>query len=543
MPANRLVLVLNIKLAFAQTNPVVGDFSGNASEICDIMTQAAQQGVELLVFGELALSGYPLGDFSYRSDLVEQSVAALSSILEHSSSLSNLTTVLGHVSLATAQVPKIQVSKAIAHNSASVISSGKLIARYDKMRLPNYDVFDDWRNFVPGDQEVIFEISGHKIAIAICEDIWGDPDRGERLRSRGVELVVVPNGSPFTRGKGLQRLDAARRFAKGMYLAYVNLSGGQDELVFDGSSFLIDPSGRVLSQAGMETGLFLCQENKVIESTADEALWNVLVVGLRDYLRKTGQKKVVLGLSGGIDSALCAALAVEALGPENVLGVALPSRYSSDHSLEDAEQLAENLGIEYRIVPIDKAHLALESMVDLTGLAGENVQARLRAVLLMAISNSEGHLLLTTGNKSEIAVGYSTIYGDSAGGFAPIKDLFKTDVWRMANYCNKRASKNLIPESSITKAPSAELRPGQVDQDSLPDYETLDRILALLIEEGRTVAEVSAAGFELDLVKQVDQLVQRAEWKRSQGAIGTKVSPVAFGRGRRVPLTTRFETR
>ena len=533
--------MLNIKLAFAQTNPVVGDFANNAREICDLMTQAANQGIDLLIFGELALCGYPMGDFSYRADLVAQCDLALEGIVTHSKELRGLTVVVGHIALARGTKPQGQVSAAIAHNSASVVSEGRVLGRYDKMQLPNYDVFDDWRNFVPGHEELILDIKGHKVALAICEDIWDSPQRGAQLRAKGVDLVVVPNGSPFTVGKNAERLKAASSFAKGMHLAYGNLSGGQDELVFDGQSFLIEPSGELLFRASFEPGLYPAISGSIDSTSNDELLWKTLVAGLRDYLAKTGQTKVVLGLSGGIDSALSCALAVEAVGPKNVLGIGLPSRYSSDHSLSDAKQLAENLGIEYRVVPIDPAHAALEGMIALDGLAGENVQARIRAVVLMGISNAEGYLLLTTGNKSELAVGYSTIYGDSAGGFAPIKDLLKTDVWRMARYCNERAGLELIPTQSIVKAPSAELRPGQVDQDSLPDYQTLDAILRMLIEQGRTLAEVVSSGFNSATVSEVDQMIQRAEWKRSQGAIGTKVSAVAFGRGRRVPLTTRFE--
>ncbi len=533
--------MLNIKLAFAQTNPVVGDFANNGREICELMSKAHNSGVELLVFGELALSGYPMGDFSYRADLVAQSQLALDEIVKHSSTLSGLTSVIGHIALATSQGPRNQVSMAIAHNSASVIADGSVIGRYDKQLLPNYDVFDDWRNFVPGTSELVFEVSGHKVGVAICEDIWGSMEQSQRLAALGVDLLVVPNGSPFTQGKNLQRRKAAAAFGKGMFVAYANLSGGQDELVFDGHSFVLDRDGALLFEAGSDAGLVEFVRGVIDQSGEDERLWQALVTGLRDYLRKTRQPKVILGLSGGIDSALSAALAVAAVGPENVLGVALPSRYSSDHSLADAEKLARNLGIAYRVVPIDPAHTAFESMIELPGLAGENVQARIRAVVLMGISNAEGYLLLTTGNKSELAVGYSTIYGDSAGGFAPIKDLFKTDVWRMARYFNQRSGREVIPSESIEKAPSAELRPGQLDQDSLPDYESLDAVLKLLIEEGKTIQEVVNSGFAAELVQEIDKLVQRAEWKRSQGAIGTKVSEVAFGRGRRVPLTTRFE--
>lgn len=533
--------MLNIKLAFAQTNPVVGNYEANSREIQALMSQAHKAGVELLIFGELALCGYPMGDFTLRRDLVERSELFLQQIVDYSASLPGLTLVVGHIRLAENLRQSIQASEAIAHNSATVFSGGLVLGQYDKQRLPNYDVFDDWRNFVPGAAELIVEISNHKVAILICEDIWGDRARAQKLAAQGVELLVVSNGSPFTTSKSIERLEASRAYGEGMHLAYVNLAGGQDELVFDGHSFLINESGELLFRASNEPGLFFVEAGKIEDVGRDEELWQTLVTGLRDYLVKTSQNRVVLGLSGGIDSALTAALAVEAVGSENVLGVGLPSRYSSDHSLTDAEAVARNLGIEYRVIPIEPAHSAVESMLELPGLAGENVQARIRALVLMGISNAEGRLLLTTGNKSEVAVGYSTIYGDSAGGFAPIKDLFKTDVWRMSRYCNLRAGAEVIPEASINKAPSAELRPGQKDQDSLPEYAILDQVLKLLIEEKLTVQEIVVQGFASSLVVEIDQMVQRAEWKRSQSAIGTKVSKVAFGRGRRVPLTTRFD--
>ena len=455
--------------------------------------------------------------------------------------LAPLTIVLGHVSQGVS-APDVQASYATAYNSATVFSAGKVIGRYDKRYLPNYDVFDDWRNFIPGTSDLVFEVKGQKVAVAICEDIWHPASsQPETLAKQGVTLVAVPNGSPYVRDIQSRRRRAARDFQQGFAVAYANLSGGQDELVFDGDSFLMDAGGNELFRAGMSPGLYLADKAVLPEVLDDdpERLYDALVVGLRDYCHKTGQEKLVLGLSGGIDSALTAAIAVAALGPESVLGVALPSRHSSEHSLADAEQLANNLGCEYRVIEIEPAHSAFEQMVKLEGLAGENVQARIRAVTLMGISNSEGRLLLTTGNKSEIAVGYSTMYGDSAGGFAPIKDVLKTDVWRLARWLNAQG-KELIPTSSIEKPPSAELSPGQLDSDSLPDYGLLDDILRLLIEKTATVEEVVALGFDADLVSQIDSKVRAAEWKRSQAAIGTKTTLVAFGSGRRVPLTTRF---
>ena len=528
-----------IKVGLAQTNPVVGDYQHNSAEVLKMMADAHAQGLDLIVFGELALNGYPLGDLSYRRDVISSGEAALTGIIAASASFPNLTVVLGHAALAETVGPKNQVAKAIAHNSATAFRGGQVIGRYDKQRLPNYDVFDDWRNFVPGQGELIFEVGETKCAIAICEDIWEEePTRSEQLRSQGVGLLVVSNGSPYTRNKSLERREAAKHFAQGMSVAYVNLSGGQDELVFDGDSFILDSAGNEILTAGLDTGLYVSSSNQSAEGM--NKLFNVLVVGLRDYVKKTGQSKVVLGLSGGIDSALCAAIATDAVGKENVLGVLLPSRYSSDHSIEDAKQLAKNLGIKHRVVPIDPAHSTFESMLELNDLASENIQARIRAVILMGISNSEGYLLLSTGNKSEIGVGYSTIYGDAAGGFAPIKDVYKTDVWALARHYNEIHGSPLIPENSISKAPSAELRPGQVDQDSLPDYAVLDAILEQLIELNSTIEEAVLRGFDLETVERVDKMVRAAEWKRSQGAIGTKTTVLAFGRGRRVPLTTRF---
>jgi len=535
------VVVPEIKVGLAQTNPVVGDYQNNALDILRLMGEAHASGVQLLVFGELALNGYPLGDLSYREDVIASGEAKLEEIVRESKSYPALTVVLGHASLAKGPKLGIQSSDAIAHNSATVFRAGLVIGRYDKQRLPNYDVFDDWRNFIPGNQELIFEVSGTKCAVAICEDIWEkDSARSSSLKAAGVDYLVVPNGSPYTRDKSKQRREAATSFANGMNLAYVNLSGGQDELVFDGDSFLMDAQGNEVISAGINPGLYQVGNAGNISQDPYEKLFEVLVIGLRDYLNKTGQKKVVLGLSGGIDSALCAAIAKEAVGSANVTGVLLPSRYSSDHSLSDAEQLAKNLQIDYRTIPIEPAHRAFESSLKLSELAQENIQARIRAVILMGISNSEGHLLISTGNKSEVAVGYSTMYGDAAGGFAPIKDVYKTDVWKLAETYNKLNGSEVIPQNSISKPPSAELRPGQLDQDSLPDYQLLDSVLELLIEGKKTVAQVVAAGFDSSIVNRIDKMVRASEWKRSQGAIGTKTTEIAFGRGRRVPLTTRF---
>lgn len=534
----------SIKVAFAQTNPVVGDVSHNLEQLLKFAELAAGN-TDVLVSGELALSGYPLGDLSYREDVIDQSKAAVTKLVAASSEpkFSELYFVVGHATMASTKLTHIQSSKAIAHNSASVIHNGELIGTYHKQILPNYDVFDDWRNFVPGNQELFFDVRGTTCALAICEDIWDASSiRPAALRAAGVELLIVPNGSPYTRQKPIERRLAAAGFQDGFALAYANLSGGQDELVFDGGSFLLDSSGSEIQRAPFEEGCFWERNQDLAAIAAGDlaTLWRVLVTGLRDYCRKTGQTKLLIGLSGGIDSALAAAIAVEAIGAANVIGVALPSRFSSEHSIDDAKQLAANLKMEIRQIPIEPVHKAFESAMRFSDLAGENLQARIRAVLLMGISNSENALLLSTGNKSEIAVGYSTMYGDSAGGFAPIKDLFKTDVWKVSRWLNERGDKELIPSNSITKEPSAELRAEQVDTDSLPDYQVLDEVLALLIEQSATIEQVVAQGHNAELVERIEALVRASEWKRSQGAIGTKTTSVAFGTGRRVPLTTRF---
>ncbi len=539
-----------LRLAVAQTNPVVGDFASNLETALNLMSEASAKGVDLLVFGELSLTGYPLGDLSYRQDIVAASERSLAELVRRSSesSIGDLTVIVGCVTLAAKESKPsgAQRSAAIAHNSVVAFRGGAELGRYHKRLLPNYDVFDDWRNFVPGESPLAIEIHGKRVAVYICEDIWGvEKPFAQELTDLAPELVVAVNGSPFTLGKELERRDVARSFANGIPILYSNLLGGQDELVFDGDSFLLDAVGTEVFCAETISGVSEATQappplTPVSAAASLEKIWQMLVMGLRDYCLKSGQSRVVLGLSGGIDSAVTATLAVDALGSSSVLGVSLPSRYSSEHSREDAAILAERLGIEFRTIPIEGMHRTVSETIELSGVADENAQARIRALLLMGIANQESRMLLSTGNKSEIAVGYSTIYGDAAGGFAPLKDVYKTLVWRLARWRNETAGVDLIPQSSISKAPSAELRPGQVDQDSLPEYSVLDEILESLIEMNHTVAEVSASGHDRELVARVDGLVRAAEWKRSQGAIGTKITRVAFGSGRRVPIATRF---
>jgi NAD+ synthase (glutamine-hydrolysing) len=457
--------------------------------------------------------------------------------------------VVGHPALA-----KNPTSWAIGQNCASLIFDGKVQASYAKHHLPNYSVFDEYRVFVPGDQLLTFEIDGLRFATVICEDIWQSGGPVSQIASHNVDLTLVLNGSPFERSKTDTRLELVSQLAskQSTAVAYVNLVGGQDDLVFDGNSFVIDAGGKEIARAKQfDTDLLVVEiESKnsikpVTESTKTQTdlaqVWNALVLGVRDYVRKNGFKSVVLGLSGGIDSAVCASIAVDAIGAKNVFGVSLPSKYSSDHSLSDAALLAKNTGLIYSTEPIEPYVQQFVEKLKLQGLAAENLQARIRAVVLMAKSNTDGHLLLSTGNKTELAVGYSTIYGDAAGGYAPIKDVEKTLVWDLARYRNELATKQggipPIPEASISKPPSAELRPDQLDQDSLPDYAVLDRILELHIEQRMSESEIIAQGLDATTVESVIRLVSISEWKRRQSAIGPRITKLAFGRERRLPIT------
>ncbi|MFM1784861.1 MAG: hypothetical protein RLZZ579_1138, partial [Actinomycetota bacterium] len=537
--AIRLVDVTELRIALAQTNPRVGDYAGNSEVIREFIASAAKSGSDLVVFGELALTGYPPGDLAFRSDVLESADQALRSIVEYSRGFPGLTVVLGHIRKAATSS-----HWAKAHNSATVFRNGIVLGTYDKRELPNYDIFDDVRIFIPGTEELIFDVNGTKCAVMICEDIWRPGSRLSALKEAGVELVVSPNGSPWESGKPEKRYEVSKAFtSQGLALAYVNLVCGQDDLVFDGNSFLISGSGKIeITGKSFEVDLAISDAKAASKEEQGELqqIFNAIKLGITDYVKKTGHKGVVVGLSGGIDSALVATLAVLSLGKDNVIGVRMPSRFSSKHSLQDAQDLADRLEIDLRTHEIDGAHKAFEQTLDLSPIAGENIQARIRAVILMAVSNNENLLVLNTGNKSEVAVGYSTIYGDSIGAYAPLKDLYKTDVWRLAAWINKQMDSELIPESSIMKAPSAELRPDQVDTDSLPEYQVLDAILRQLIEEHATISEVVNLGFDKELVMRVDKMVRAAEWKRSQAPIGPRLSKVSFGRGRRVPLATKF---
>ena len=540
-----------LRLAMAQINPTVGDLAGNSTQILEKVQQAQDLGSNLVLFPELALTGYPIEDLALSKDFLNDSGKALEALAKELAKRGqgHIRVVVGHPALA-----KNPTSWAIGQNCASLIFDGNVRASYAKHHLPNYSVFDEYRVFVPGDELLTFEIDGLRFATVICEDIWQSGGPVSQIASHDVDLALVLNGSPFERSKTDTRLELVSELAskQSTAVAYVNLVGGQDDLVFDGNSFLIDAAGKEIARAKQfDTDLLVVEiESKnsikpVTQSTITQTdlaqVWHALVLGVRDYVRKNGFKSVVLGLSGGIDSAVCASIAVDAIGAKNVFGVSLPSKYSSDHSLSDAALLAKNTGLVYSTEPIEPYVEQFVEKLKLQGLAAENLQARIRAVILMAKSNTDGHLLLSTGNKTELAVGYSTIYGDAAGGYAPIKDVEKTLVWDLARYRNELATKQgntpPIPEASISKPPSAELRPDQLDQDSLPDYAVLDRILDLHIEQRMSESEIIAQGLDATTVESVIRLVSISEWKRRQSAIGPRITKLAFGRERRLPIT------
>ena len=540
-----------LRLAMAQINPTVGDLVGNSQQILEKVRQAQDLGANLVLFPEMALTGYPIEDLALSRDFLLESEKSLEFLASELANLGNgqIRVVVGHPALA-----KTPTAWAIGQNCASLIFDGKVQARYAKHHLPNYSVFDEYRVFVPGYELLVFELDGLKIATVICEDIWQTGGPVAKISENDVDLTLVLNGSPFERSKTDTRLELVQSIAAkhSSAVAYVNLVGGQDDLVFDGNSFLIDSNGDEIARAKQfEEDLLVVEiqsKSEISEITRSESsqsdhaqIWAALVLGVRDYVHKNRFKSVVLGLSGGIDSAVCAAIAVDAIGAENVFGISLPSKFSSEHSLSDAATLAKNTGLEYSTEQIEPFVEQFVSKLGLQGLAAENLQARVRALILMARSNTDGHLLLSTGNKTELAVGYSTIYGDAAGGYAPIKDVEKTLVWDLARYRNQLAIQRKqtppIPESSINKPPSAELRANQLDQDTLPEYEVLDQILELHIEQRKSESEIIAGGFDAQTVSSVLKLVSTAEWKRRQSAIGPRITKLAFGRERRFPIT------
>ena len=567
------------RVSLAQINPTVGDIEGNTRRIVDGIAQARSLGADLVAFPELAITGYPPEDLLFKSAFIEANLAALRDVTK---AARGLTTVVGFVD-----------RRQDLFNAAAVIHDGTLAGVYHKQFLPNYGVFDENRYFQAGREASVFSVGSTCVAVNVCEDVWYPTGPITPQALAGAELIVTINGSPYHAGKARfrERMVATRAADDVVWLAFVNMVGGQDELVFDGASVIVDPHGETVARGRQFVEEMVTadidldavfrarmQDSRRRKETLDAAraplismpplpardevpvvppqlaqplapvdeVFQALVLGTRDYVRKNGFKRVVIGLSGGIDSSLVAAVAVEALGRENVTGVTMPSPFSSRGTRDDARRLAKNLGIEFMRLPITPVFKGfLKALAEpFKGLkedvTEENIQARIRGTLLMALSNKFGWLVLTTGNKSEIAVGYSTLYGDMAGGFAVIKDVPKTLVYQLSRHVNVRAGKPVIPESVIERAPSAELRPDQKDQDTLPPYDVLDAILEAYVEESCGVADLIARGFAPETVRKVIRMIDIAEYKRRQGPIGVKITPRAFGRDWRLPIVNRF---
>jgi NAD+ synthase (glutamine-hydrolysing) len=568
----------NLRLAAAQLNTVVGDLAGNVEQILGALAAAEAAGADLCVVPELAISGYPPEDLLLKPGFVADNVAALEKV---AAATRECAVVVGFVAAAPG-------GQGLA-NAAAVCARGRVAGVYRKQCLPNYGVFDEQRYFEAGTEPpTLFHVAGAWVGVSICEDVWFDDGPVAQAGRAGADVVVNLNASPYNRGRRRERLAMleGRVAEAGCAVAYVNQVGGQDELVFDGDSLIVGSDGTLLASGAQFATDFVVVDlplgphrmhavtellprvqvtdapvterpplapRPVRPALSDEAeVYAALVLGTHDYLSKNGFREAVIGLSGGIDSSLVATIAVDALGPERVHGIAMPSRYSSDESRQDAEALAERLGVDIKVVPIEEAHVAFASMLapvlgrEPFGLTDENLQSRLRGVLLMAVSNAKGWIVLTTGNKSEMATGYSTLYGDSAGGFAVIKDVPKTLVYELCRYRNTQAvlegQPGPIPDSVLDKPPSAELRPDQRDDQSLPPYEELDPVLQGYVERDRTAAELVAEGFDPAVVDQVVRLVDGAEYKRRQNPPGVRITTKAFGKDRRMPITNRYRS-
>jgi NAD+ synthase (glutamine-hydrolysing) len=601
--------VPTLRIALAQVNVTVGDLTGNAEIIVEWTRRAAARRARVVVFPEMALTGYPVEDLALRASFVEASIATLRDVAERLNveGLGGVAVVVGYLDRKAGVAPRTGLPAGAPLDAAAVLHDGRVVITSAKHHLPNYGVFDEYRYFVPGDTLPVFRVpvdggEAVDVAVAICEDLWQDGGPVAVCRQAGAPLLVVPNASPYERGKDDVRLELCQRRAReaGAALAYCNLIGGQDELVFDGDSILVSASGEMLArgpqfeEALIVADLDLPASEGVSAETSGEAadagdgtvitiervalpdvpetfvagsdeggevagpfwprlddlaeVYAALVLGTADYVRKNGFRSVILALSGGIDSALTATIAADAIGSENVHVILMPSRWSSDHSVSDAEDLVKRQGVHARTIAIqdivDAFRAGLGEGFPATGLPAENLQSRVRGVINMALSNAEGHLVLTTGNKSEIATGYSTLYGDSAGGFGPIKDVLKTLVWDLSTWRNDEAERTgatpPIPSNSITKPPSAELAPGQLDTDSLPEYAVLDALLDDYVEKDMGSADLIAAGHDPALVARVIRLVDLAEYKRRQYPPGPKISPKNFGRDRRLPITDRW---
>ena len=560
-----------IRFALAQIDTCVGDLDANADKIRDYAHRAAQGGARVVAFPEMTLTGYPIEDLALRATFRRAAWDKANTLAADLAADG-----LGGLYVAVGTVGTDHDSDK-PRNRMVILHDGVVWARYDKHFLPNYGVFDEARIFSAGPGAMAFDVDGVRIGVAICEDIWQDGGPVAALAAQGVDVLMTMNGSPYEEGKTHVRRElAARRAAEvDAPLIYVNQVGGQDDLVFDGGSFVVDRDGTTVTRAPMfmeHLGFFDLDTDAARQNTGmiapdmdpDEEVYTACVLGLKDYMAKNRFRGVCLGLSGGIDSALVAAMAADAVGGANVQGISMPSMYSSDGSKDDAADLAERLGAAYDVQPIEPLFAAYQNQLALDGVAAENLQARIRGVIVMAYSNAKGLLALATGNKSELACGYSTIYGDAVGGYAPIKDLLKTRVWELSRWRNRAAAAGMgigglhivgneqgdagtplpdgvmIPVNSIEKAPSAELRPGQKDSDSLPEYGLLDRVLAAYIEHAHGRADLLADGFDERTVDTVMRLVDRAEWKRRQYPMGPKVTALAFGRDRRLPVTAAF---
>jgi NAD+ synthase (glutamine-hydrolysing) len=574
-----------LRVGLAQINTTIGDLEGNVRKVREWTARARDLGVDIVAFPELTITGYPPEDLLLRPRFIEDNLVALDSVM---GDCRGLTAIVGYVDLAESDI----------YNAAAVIHDGRLIDTFRKQHLPNYGVFDELRYFRPDETCPVYTIGGFGVGVNICEDIWyaGDPTRSQALG--GAQVIININGSPYHAGKSRFREEMVGGRARdySVLICYVNQVGGQDELVFDGASFIVGPSGELLARAKMfEEDLLVydVSEEQILsahlhdprlrqeeldegearevthfhvsdtpEATAarpavegriepelshEAEVYAALVTGTRDYLGKTGFKKALVALSGGIDSSIVAAVAVDALGAENVIGIGMPSRYSSEGSIKDAQDLANNLGIRFIVIPIEPAHAAYLEMLERPfaeldggeiGVAEENIQSRIRGNVIMALSNKFGWIVLTTGNKSEFATGYATLYGDMSGGYAVIKDVPKTLVYAISRYRN--TIRPVIPESIFTKPPSAELKPGQLDQDTLPPYDILDPIIERYVENDRSVKEIVADGFDEGTVIRVVQMINRNEYKRRQAPPGVKITPKAFGRDRRLPIANKY---
>lgn len=556
------IRILKMKIALAQINTTIGDFDGNFKKIKDAYDDGVRRGADVVLTPEMAITGYPPRDLLLRKDFIEKNLATL----EELAKLTDKTgLVIGYVDF-----NQNKPGRALT-NSAALLKDGKILAKRHKTLLPTYDVFDEDRYFEPAAENLPIEFNGIKLGLTICEDIWNDEDfwRDRRYRRNppaelfdaGADILINISASPWHVGKDKTRAAMLSSLAKkyGKPVVYCNLVGGNDELVFDGGSMVFDGDGKLVVRAKMFEEDFLIMDLDSLsasqsrnecapdfpKATEEEMIYRALVMGTRDYLYKCGFKSAVIGLSGGIDSSLVACIAAEALGKENVLGVSMPSQYSSQGSLDDARKLAENLGIRYEVIPIQppfesfKTQLAKVFRGLPEDITEENIQARIRGVILMAISNKFKSLVLTTGNKSELGVGYCTLYGDMCGGLAVIGDIPKTMVYRIARWINRE--KEIIPQPCLTKPPSAELRPNQTDQDTLPPYEILDAILEAYVIDGKSPQEIIASGYDKQTVKQVIRLIEINEYKRRQAAPGIKVTSRAFGIGWRVPVAKRSQ--